>query len=152
MKHIQGDAQLAQIKQQHLSQWPKILFGNNPIDAGVTYEENVDKLLDSNPELGLAVADVPEFSDSFFHQAAPRPLPNQQAILAVIAALAQQDKNGLAYVAWACGYGKTTCMLELGHSIAQVLLPPKGRQRINVRMVLANPDLLDHYQQLFAEK
>ena len=73
---INDDAHMAMIARQHLSQWPKILFGNNPIDAGVTYAESVGQLLAANPELGIQLADLQEFEDSFFHQAVPRPLPN----------------------------------------------------------------------------
>ena len=63
-----------------------------------------------------------------------------------------KQKKGLIYVAWPCGFGKTTCMLELGHLVAQALLPSKGKQTIIVRIVLANPNLLDNYEQLFEEK
>ena len=79
--HVQKDAQLTMILQQHLSQWPKILFGKNPIDAGLTFEQCIAKLLAANPELSLPADEVPEFMDTFFHQTAPKPHENQRTIL-----------------------------------------------------------------------
>ena len=67
IQHIQLDAQLTQITQQHLSQWPKILFAQNPLDSGVPLQQCVEQLLKANPELSLAEEEVPEFQDSFFH-------------------------------------------------------------------------------------
>jgi len=34
LQQITGAAELAQISGQHLMEWPKIIFGNNPIDSG----------------------------------------------------------------------------------------------------------------------
>ena len=62
---------------QHLSQWPKVLFGNNPIDAGLTIEEYQEKLSTENPEVATLLGNSwPDTEDSFFHQAPPRPYKN----------------------------------------------------------------------------
>ena len=42
-------------------------------------------------------------------------------------------------------------MFELGHRIAQALLP-QGKKTITVRLVLPNADLLANYKQLFEQK
>ena len=134
------------ISQQHLSQWPKILFGKNPIDAGLTYEEYWEKLQGSNLEIDMDLAEIPAFQDSFFHQAAPKPHENQRAILEFLGELVRRQKSSLTYVCWPCGFGKTTCMLEMGHQLAKTLLTPKGRQTLLVRLVLANAALVENYR------
>ena len=53
---------------------------------------------------------------------------------------------------WRCGLGKTTQMMQLGHALAAGTLPSKGKKTLNVNLVLANGDLVQHYRQLFAEK
>ena len=71
----------------------------------------------------------------------------------MVAELAAQDKRGtMTYVNWPCGLGKTTCMLALGHMLALGTRPPKGIGTVIVRLVLANPNLVSHYQRLFERK
>ena len=43
-------------------------------------------------------------------------------------------------------------MLQLGHILALGVLTSKGKRPITVNLVLANADLVQHYQELFAEK
>ena len=74
------------------------------------------------------------------------------AVLSLVGELARPEKSSLTYVCWACGLGKTTCMIDLGHVLALLSMKPNGRTPITVRLVLANEDLVKHYAQLFAEK
>lgn len=75
------------------------------------------------------------------------------AVLSLVGELARKEKkSSLTYVCWACGLGKTTCMMELGHILGLVSLPPTGKKPVYVRLVLANADLVKHYEQLFAKK
>jgi len=68
LQQITGTAELAQVKGQHLSQWPSILFGNNPIDLGKPAEECWTKLIEENPELSnLLSQEYNQPYDSFFH-------------------------------------------------------------------------------------
>ena len=154
LKTITGDAQVNMVKKQHLSDWEKILFGRNPIDLGLTVEKYQKKLATANPDVKKLLGDQwANSDDSFFHQTAPRALENQQAILSLVAALAALDKKGtMTYVNWQCGLGKTTCMLTLGHMLALGTRPPKGIDTVTVRLVLANPNLVSHYQRLFERK
>ena len=55
LQQINGPAELAQIKGQHLSCWSSLLFGNNPIDSGMTDEECWAKLMSDNSEVALTV-------------------------------------------------------------------------------------------------
>jgi len=68
LQQITGTAELTQVKGQHLSQWPSILFGNNPIDLGNSAEECWTKLIEENPELSNMLSqEYSEPKDSFFH-------------------------------------------------------------------------------------
>lgn len=68
LKHIQGDAQLNMVKEQHLSQWHRLLFGNNPIDLGLSMEKYQKKLAAANPEVKSLLGDSwADHTDSFFH-------------------------------------------------------------------------------------
>ena len=92
------------------------------------------------------LVEIPDFQDSFFHQVAPKPHDNQRAILELLGELVRRQKQSLTYVCWPCGFGKTTSMLELGYTLAKLILNPKGRQTLVVRLVLANADLVANYQ------
>ena len=118
IQKIKSSAQLTLVTQQHLPLWPKILFGSNPIDTGLNFDEYWKNLLEFNPEIDQMVSGMPDFQDSFFHQAAPKPHENQRAILELVGELVKRQKFSLTYVCWPCGLGKTTCMLELGHLLA----------------------------------
>ena len=37
-------------------------------------------------------------------------------------------------------------MMELGHMLALVSLPPKSKKTINVKLLVANKDLVEHYK------
>ena len=77
LRQITGAAELAQVNGQHLMEWARILFGNNPIESGLTTQECWDKLVEENPELvSMLPEEMPETSDSYFRQTAPRALPN----------------------------------------------------------------------------
>ena len=145
LKEITSDAKLAQVDGQHLPLWSKILFGSNPIDPGLTFDEYWDQLKRANPGVTEELVDVAEVTDSFFHQARPRAYPNQWAILALVAELIKRDKRTLTYVCWPCGLGKTSCMVELAHMLALNSLPAKGKKTVTVRLVVANSDLVTHY-------
>ena len=131
--------------------WPKILFGNNPIDTGLKFEEYWKQLLDANPgvteELGAAL----EVQDSFFHQAFPRPLPNQLAILNLVSEMVKKDNSTLTYVCWPWGLGKSTSLLQWGSMLGLNCLPKRSNKTVAVCLVLAN-DLVTHYKQAFTEK
>ena len=74
------------------------------------------------------------------------------SVLKLVTEVARVDKSTLTYICWGCGLGKTTCMMELGHMIGQVSLGPKSKKAQNVRLVLANSDLVTHYDTLFNQK
>ena len=59
--------------------------------------------------------------------------------------MAKQEKNSMIYVCWGTGLGKTSCMMEMGHSIGLSTLAPKSKNSVDVKLVLANADLLPHY-------
>jgi len=154
LQHIQGDAQLNMIKGQHLSQWHSLLFGNNPIDLGLPMDKYQKRLTAANPGV-KDLLDNPwtDHTNSFFHHTKPTPFGNQQAILTLVGELARVGKkNTFTYVHWSCGYGKTTCLMEMGNVLAQASLAPKSKNERIGRLVLANADLVGHYKQLFTEK
>ena len=43
-------------------------------------------------------------------------------------------------------------MMELGHMLAKISMPAKGKKPINVKLLVANEDLVGHYEQLLKEK
>ena len=92
----------------------KLLFGNNPIDAGLSISEYWNMLVENKDAQHLKEMNCPSY-DSFFHQTYPRPLKNQLTILLLIGELTRNLKSSLTYVCWPTGLGKTTSMMELGH-------------------------------------
>ena len=41
---------MAELSKEHLLDWPKVLYGNQPIDSGYTAEESVEILKNKHPE------------------------------------------------------------------------------------------------------
>ena len=48
---LESSVQLLQLKDQHLNDWPKILFGCRPLDNGQAIQEVWQELMISNPEV-----------------------------------------------------------------------------------------------------
>ena len=152
LDHIRHQAQLNMVAGQYLPNWPRLLFQKGPIDAGLSVEECWKKLATTNRDAAYLKDIEPPVPDNYLHSTAPCPLKNQMAVLTLLGELAKRDKTSLMYVRWACGLGKTTCMIDLGHILAQASLKPTGKKQIAVRLIVANKDLVKHYQQLFIEK
>ena len=57
-------------------------------------------------------------------------------------------KASLTYVTWNCGTGKTTCMVELGHTVGLRTLSSKVKSA-KIKLIVANADLVDYYQKAF---
>ena len=130
---------------KHLSTWKTLQFAENPIDLGLDLEECWDRLRNQNPDISnLIPKEAPQVDDSFFHQASPKPYPNQEAIISCMTELARV-KNSIIYVAWPCGAGKTACMLEAAHSVAL----SNSRKGMSLKLVLSNNELVNYYQELF---
>lgn len=104
--------------------------------------------MDANPGVTDELVAAPEVQDSFFHQAFPRPLPNQWAILNLVSEMIKKDNHTLTYVCWPCGLGKSTSLVEWGNILGLNCLPKRGNKTVTVRLVVAN-DLVKHYKQAF---
>ena len=153
LHHIRGPAELKVVADQYLVQWPGLLFKRNPIDSGMDINECWDELTTGNPDAAILADGEPPDWDSYIHQADPKPFDNQMAVLSLVGELATMEtKSSLVYVCVPCSYGKTTCMADLAHILALRALPRAGRKTIKVHLVLANEDLLKHYEQKFADK
>ena len=152
LEHIRDLADLNIVAEHYLTRWPQLLFRKIPIDAGLKIEECWKKLATTNRDAAYLKDIEPPVPDNYLHSTAPCPLKNQMAVLTLLGELAKRDKTSLMYVRWACGLGKTTCMIDLGHILAQASLKPTGKKQIAVRLIVANKDLVKHYQQLFIEK
>ena len=107
--------------------------------------------MDANPGVMNDTVEAPEVQDSFFHQALPKPLPSQLAILNLVSEMIKKDNRTLTYVCWPCGLGKSTTLLEWGNILGVNCLPKRGNKTVTVRLVVAN-DLVAHYKQAFTEK
>ena len=140
------------VADQYLPNWPRLLFRKSPIDAGLTTEECWEKLTTENPDAADLADTEPPVHDNYLHTTRPCPLPNQMVVLSLLGKLAKGEKTSRTYVRWDCGLGKTTCMVDLGHILAIESLPPTGKKPITMRLIIANEDLVKHYEQLFAEK
>ena len=68
----------------------------------------------------------------------------------MVSELGKLNRSSQTYICWSCGTGKTTSILELGHIIGLNSLSAKSKKTVTVRLVLANPDLVNHYKQQFA--
>ena len=153
---IRTDAQVLQVKECYLHDWPATLYGNKPLDSGLSLPKAWEKLIAENPELGTKEANLlaetpPKVPDDFLLATYPRLKPNQRAIT-LLALEVAKAAHSWVYVCQPTGTGKTTELLELGYLAGLDLLPQKKSSKITVRLVVPSTKLVAFNKELFEEK